>query len=83
MNYEKELRALIVEDMERLKHDISELLNDRTESSMSENKSGIICPGCGKMCKGTRESRIKKGYRTRNKVCLHCGRKWSTIEIIR
>lgn len=82
ISYEKELKAMIVEDMERLKQDINDLMQDRKENQFSELRSGIICPNCKNICKGSRDSRINDGFRVRKKVCIHCGRKWHTVEII-
>lgn len=81
-NYEKELKAMIAEDMERLKQDITDLMQDRKENQFSEYRSGIVCPKCGKVCKNNKESRIRDGFRVRRKVCIYCGRKWQTIEVV-
>lgn len=82
ISYEKELKAMIVEDMERLKQDINDLMQDRKENQFSELRSGIICPKCNNMCKNNKDSRIRDGFRVREKVCVHCGRKWRTVEIV-
>lgn len=81
-SYDKELKSLIIEDMERLKQDIDDLMQDRKENQFSEYRSGIICPKCNNICKNNRDSRIKNGFRVRDKVCIHCGRKWHTVEIV-
>jgi DNA polymerase III alpha subunit (gram-positive type) len=82
VSYEKELKAMIAEDMERLKQDVEDLVKDRKENQYSDLNSGIICPKCKNICKGSKDSRVKGGFRVRKKVCAYCGRRWQTIEIV-
>lgn len=83
-NYEKELKSLIIEDMERLKEDVNELIKDRKANQFAdaEYRSGIICPKCNNMCKSIKDSRVRQGFRIRHKVCTHCGKEWQTIEVV-
>ena len=82
ISYEKELKAMIVEDMERLKQDVSDLIQDRKENQFSEYRSGAYCPKCNNLCKNNVDSRMENGFRVRKKVCIHCGKKWRTVEVV-
>ena len=81
-NYEEELKSQIIEDIERLKEDVNELIKNRKQNQFSDFKSGIICPKCSQVDNHTTDSRIKKEFRVRDRVCDNCGKKWSTIEIV-
>lgn len=43
----------------------------------------FTCPRCGQRCSGTVfNSRELDGYRWRRRTCEHCGRRFSTVELL-
>ena len=73
---------MIFEDMERLKQDVTDLMQDRKENQFGGYKSGAYCPKCNNLCKNNKESRIEDGFRVRKKLCKYCGYKWRTVEVV-
>lgn len=79
---ETELRSLILEDMERLKEDISEFLKERRSNKYTGYRSGMICPKCKKINSKVVDCNMDEGHRVRRRQCKACGKRWNTIEIL-
>lgn len=82
MSYEKDLIEMINSDIETLKSDIQDLVNDRKVNKYSEFQSGAFCPKCNSNNDKVLDTRIKLGFRVRSKKCKDCGYRWRTIEIV-
>lgn len=78
---ETELKSQIIEDMERLKEDISDLIKEKRKNQYS-GQPGRICPRCGRDNAATIDSRNDNGFQIRRRECRNCGKKWNTIEIV-
>lgn len=79
---EKELFEMINSDIETLKSDIQNLLDERRENKYAEFQSGAFCPKCNSNNDKLLDTRIKLGFRVRSKKCKDCGYRWRTIEIV-
>ena len=82
MSYEKDLIEMINSDIETLKSDIQNLLDERRENKYAEFQSGAFCPKCNSDDYKMVDTRIKLGHRVRSKKCKDCGYRWRTIEIV-
>ena len=82
MSYEKDLKEMINSDIETLKSDIQNLLDERRENKYSEFQSGAFCPKCNSNNDKVLDTRIKLSFRVRSKKCKDCGYRWRTIEIV-
>ena len=73
---------MINSDIETLKSDIQNLLDERRENKYAEFQSGAFCPRCNSDDYKMVDTRIKLGHRVRSKKCKDCGYRWRTIEIV-
>lgn len=51
------------------------------EAAKIEQRDGFLCPSCGCNDWRVRISRLRAGYRQRERICRHCGYPLLTIEI--
>lgn len=79
---ETELRTQILDDIERLKEDVSEFLKDRRDNRYTGYRSGVRCPKCKKIGSKVVDTEMDEGFRVRRRECKACGKRWNTIEIV-